>query len=232
VPIPFCVTVRCAADIPSAVRARVDGAVVKGNLGVARACAGAGLPVVAVRVDAAIPHQASVPLLPPGTPPTLVLLPPPAVRPEDTRSIERVKAFRLATLAALRSVGEWAEKAGHTVAVASSIDSFFEGALELVEVIRAARCPSLRYALNTFDAEASGDTLSGATDITADLLGHVVAQDAVDGRRVPPGRGDGQVDLARLLEELDLLEYSGAVEVAGSSDEWADAIEFLRRARP
>jgi len=230
--IPLCVAIGCEPDIAAALAAGADGAVLEGGLSLAPACARAGLPVVAVRLAGTVPHEAALPLLPPTSPPTLILLPPPRVRPDDTRSIERVKAFRLATLAALRAVGEWADDHGHAVAIASGMDSFFEGALELAEVIRAARQPSLRYTLNTFDAEASLDTISGATDMTADVLGHVVAEDAHDGQRVAPGRGHGEIDLARLLEELKLLSYRGAVEVAGRPEEWAASIEFLRRVQP
>ena len=226
--ISLCVSVQHPNEPALAKAAGADGAVVVGASGVREACELCGLPIVAVRPAACLPGAADLPLVPRSTPPSLILLGAPVPTAEDRRSMEGIKAFRLRIIEVLEGLAEWAAAEEHRICVSSRVDSFFEGALELTEVLRAVGSDRLLYALNTFDAEECGDGLSGATDICGDMLGHVVAEDRAGNSRVAPGQG--QIPFDRLFEQLCLLGYEGAVEVAAVPDAWEGAIAHLKRA--
>ncbi len=228
--IPLCVSVRSKEEIARAQEAGAEAAVLSGGVELRGACEKAALPVIAVRLDFVPPEACPRDFLPTGQPPTLVLLPPPAPRPEDLRSVERVKSFLLRVASWFEEVAAWAEESDHTVAVTSRCDSFFETSLEITELLRAAGSERLMYSLNTFDAELAGEEFSGATDVAADILAHVVAEDRdAKDQRAAPGKGTLAFD--RVFEQLTLLGYSGAVEVTGAPEEWSAAIEALRLAR-
>lgn len=227
--IPLCVCVQHPDEPARAKATGAEGAVLVGGRTLWEACERSGLPVVAVRSPGCLPEAVTLPLVPPASPPTLILLAPPVPTDEDRRSLEKVKAFRLRVIEVLAEIADWAQDEGHRVCVGSRADSFFEGALELTELLRAVESDRVLYALNTYDAEECGDGLSGATDICGDILGHVVAEDRIGHARAVPGRGEIPFD--RLFEQLDLLGYSGAIEVSATPDVWEEAIEYLKRAR-
>lgn len=230
----LCVPVTDEATLRSAEDAGADG-VVLSHLDLLGSLRGARPLVAAVRWDLALPYAE---LPPPRSGLGLaVLVGAPRPLPSDVRSLERVKDFRIACVRSLQALGAWAERSEAVVSVASGVDTFFEGSLELTEMLRAAQSPSLRWTLNTCDAEACGEGVSGATDVGGDLLGHVVAEDwtgkPADGAELP-GRcppGAGQVPFPRLFEQLDFLAYEGAVEVVGAPEAWASALATLRQAR-
>ncbi|MBD3174396.1 MAG: hypothetical protein GF320_04400 [Armatimonadia bacterium] len=228
--IPLCVPVQHPTDPERAKAAGAEGVILVGDPAVRTACEKCDLPVHGMRPAACLPGSVQLPLVPPSTPPSRIILPPPVPAADDTRSMESIKAFRLRVVEVLEGIAAWAEDEGHTVCVGSRSDSFFEGALEITEVLRAVGSDSLLYALNTYDAEECGDGLSGSTDICGDILGHVVAEDRTGGARAVPGQGEIPFD--RLFEQLDLLGYEGPVEVAATPDDWKGAIEHLARARP
>lgn len=230
--IRLCVPVRDDAEVAASVAAGADGVVLASPALLATARS-AGVAVGAVRCPLALPYETppEQPAVPAGT---TVLLAAPTPQPGDTRSLERVKEFRLACIRALMHLGEWAERNDLTVCVASGVETFFEGSLEITEMLRAAQTPALRWTLNTCDAEASGEGVSGATDVGGDLLGHVVAEDWTGTPGEPLGRcapGQGSVPFGRLFEQLDFLGYEQAIEVAGGPARWAAAISVLREAR-
>jgi sugar phosphate isomerase/epimerase len=226
-------------DIRLAQDVGADG-VVAASAEVLAIATAAGLEVAAVRWEIALPLGAApLPDAPEGT---SLLVAAPQPRPEDLRSFERIKAFRLACVRDLQELGARAESEGLRICVPSGVDSFFEGSLELCEIIRASRSEAVLWTMNTCDAEACGEGVSGATDVGGDLLGHVVAEDwAGPGEgggeaeypltgRCAPGQG-GRVPFARLFEQLEFLEYEGLVEVAGPRDSWGEALRVLRDAR-
>lgn len=233
----LCVPIHDVHDLPAARDAGAEGCVVPPDLlGPARRF---GLAPLAVRWPEPLAVAPSVSLPLEGAR-VVVTLPPPSE--DDVRSFERVKSYRLACVRALRALAEWASACGGSVAVASGVETFFEGSLELCEAIRAARVEGLWWTLNSADAEACGEGVSGATDVGSDLLGHVIAEDwdgtpvRVSGRtallpgRITPGLG-GCVPFDRLFEQLAFLDYEGPVELAGAPDSWAAGLAALRRAR-
>jgi sugar phosphate isomerase/epimerase len=230
----LCVPVADEATLEMAKASEAEG-IVLARLELLGSLRGVRPLVAAVRCDLALPYAELPP--PRSGLGVTILVSAPTPSPPDVRSLERVKDFRIACVRSLQALGEWAERSDAVVSVASGVDTFFEGSLELTEMLRAAQSPALRWTLNTCDAEACGEGVSGATDVGGDLLGHVVAEDwsgaPGDGGGLP-GRcapGGGQVPFARLFEQLDFLAYEGAVEVAGAPEEWAGALAVLRQAR-
>ncbi len=225
--VQLCVRIEAPEQIPLAREAGADGVVVAAS-GLRAPAERAGLPVAALPLTYRLPHE-TTPLMQAESPPSLVYVPAPCPDETDLVSMEAVKEFRLACIDALRRAGLWAERSGCILGVVSGIDTFFHGSLEVCELIRAAGSPAVRWVMNTFDAEASGEGISGATDVGGDLLAHILAEDSLDGGRVAPGQGN--VPFGRLFEQLEFLGYEGAVEVVSPPDTWAEALEVLRRAR-